>query len=441
MINLNQVYTSLFLFSLAAIQTSTAASKYAKQGCNDTCGDVTIPYPFGIGASCSVNEWYVVDCISSTPYLHKLNQLQVLGVDLENQTVTVNMLAMSGCSQTNIVDLGRSPFFYSKSQNKFVFEGCGNAVMTDHESLVTGCSNTCGNESVSDTNTCLGTNCCQTTIPHQLKSYNINVTRLDGDGECGSAFLVDEDSYHEGRFSVREDDTSYVPVSLLWTLTDSDSERLSCCSYLWTRIEVDQGNGTSMESWKCIYSEYAELVGNLYLSDGCHYMSMEDEVCAKCQIGGGFCITTIHVSFDGTLTTNNPPVKCQFDALPFYHESRPSHLGVILVELLTREKPISESRFGENRSLATHFMSAMEEGRVLSILDAILVNEGNRDDLLAVANLAMRCLNLNGKYRPTMKEVAIELETIQASHVPSDIQTNHIPLSYGDDFSRITYSE
>ncbi|MFS7999622.1 hypothetical protein Hanom_Chr12g01168581 [Helianthus anomalus] len=36
--------------------TSTAISKYAKTGCNDTCGKVTIPYPFGIGADCSLND-------------------------------------------------------------------------------------------------------------------------------------------------------------------------------------------------------------------------------------------------------------------------------------------------------------------------------------------------------------------------------------------------
>ncbi|KAL9998662.1 hypothetical protein Hdeb2414_s0532g00912261 [Helianthus debilis subsp. tardiflorus] len=57
-------------------------------------------------------------------------------------------------------------------------------------------------------------------------------------------------------------------------------------------------------------------------------------------------------------------------------------------------------------------MLAMEEERAMSIFDAMLIKEGTRDELLVVANLAMRCLNLNGRYRPTMKEVAIELETI-----------------------------
>ncbi|KAJ0486144.1 putative wall-associated receptor kinase, galacturonan-binding domain-containing protein [Helianthus annuus] len=136
---LYQVYILLILFSLA-FQKSAAAPKYAKNSCNDTCGTVRIPYPFGIGANCSVNKWYVIDCNSSTPYLSALHHLEVLGADLENQTITLNTPMISNCNQTKSIHLGRSPFLFSKSHNRFVFEGCGNAVMMDHGSLLTGCS-------------------------------------------------------------------------------------------------------------------------------------------------------------------------------------------------------------------------------------------------------------------------------------------------------------
>ncbi|GKA90037.1 ribonuclease H-like domain-containing protein [Tanacetum coccineum] len=60
-------------------------------------------------------------------------------------------------------------------------------------------------------------------------------------------------------------------------------------------------------------------------------------------------------------------------------------------------------------------MLAMKEGCVMSILDAIFIKEGTRDELIAVSNLAMRCLNLNGKNRPTMKEVALERGVLGAA--------------------------
>ncbi|KAJ0511599.1 putative protein kinase RLK-Pelle-WAK family [Helianthus annuus] len=111
-----------------------------------------------------------------------------------------------------------------------------------------------------------------------------------------------------------------------------------------------------------------------------------------------------------------------FQTSQFTEKSDVYSFGVVLVELLTGERPISLTRFGETRSLATHFILAMEEGRVMSIFDATVIKEGTRDQLLTVANLAMRCLNLNGKYRPTMREVAIELDTIRMPHTPSTVQ-------------------
>ncbi|MFS8008467.1 putative protein kinase RLK-Pelle-WAK family [Helianthus anomalus] len=130
-----------------------------------------------------------------------------------------------------------------------------------------------------------------------------------------------------------------------------------------------------------------------------------------------------------------------FQSSQFTEKSDVYSFGVVLVELLTGERPISLTRFGENKNLATHFMLAMEEERVMSIFDAMVIKEGTKDELLIVANLAMRCLNMNGKYRPTMKEVAIELETIRRSHIPSAIQTNITPMVYGEELSMPAYGE
>ncbi|GKC55860.1 wall-associated kinase family protein, partial [Tanacetum coccineum] len=207
-----QVYRILLVIFLSLTTASIAAPVYAKPGCDDMCGNVRIPFPFGIGANSSVNGWYVVNCNSSIPYLSALDQLEVLSVDLGNQTVTVNMQKISNCSQTKSVDLSTSPFVYSKSHNRFVFEGCGNAVMMgDHGNVLTACSTTCSNVNTTTTvsvhrnNKCVGINCCETTIPRYLKSYSMNLTSLErhvgGDGTCGSAFLVDQNSIEGSRLS------------------------------------------------------------------------------------------------------------------------------------------------------------------------------------------------------------------------------------------------
>ncbi|GFY86386.1 hypothetical protein Acr_05g0000250 [Actinidia rufa] len=45
--------------------------------------------------------------------------------------------------------------------------------------------------------------------------------------------------------------------------------------------------------------------------------------------------------------------------------------------------------------------------------------------MIAVAHLGKRCLNLNGKKRPTMREVAIELEGIKMSQGVSTTEQNY----------------
>ncbi|KAJ0456695.1 putative protein kinase RLK-Pelle-WAK family [Helianthus annuus] len=701
-----EAYCLIVLFSLTTIAIAEAP-RYAMSGCDDMCGNVRIPYPFGIGANCSINSWYMVDCNSSRPYLSALKQLEILSVNLENQTVTVNTPKYSDCQNPvpNSINLGSSPFLFSKSHNKFIYEGCGNAVMMDSGSeVLTGCSTYCHNESRSTRNSCFGISCCQSIIPHYLKSYTINISRQDGeDRGCGSAFIVDEYySYVEGRFS--ENNNSYVPVSLLWTLPQlSDIYQDLCVGFYYTLaiVEVDLGNGNTMKSWKCLRDPRVlgiwQLAGNPYIYDGTTVIVREE--CVSCRSRGNYCgydpiydadgilfkynltcssidfqppveeskmslgvilgitismgvlflITTSYILYklikkiiekrrrkkffkrngglllnqqeeanpslvdktiiftsrelekatdnfndnrilgrggqgtvykgmlvDGRivavkkskvidesqleqfinevvilsqvnhrnvvkllgccLETDVPLLVSEFipngtlydclhnetnefrislnmrlqigtevagalaylhsaTSIPIYHRdikttnvllddkyrakvsdfgtSRfvaidQTHLttlvkgtfgyldpeyfqssqfteksdvysfGVVLVELLTGEKPISLTRFGEHRSLATHFLLAMEEGRVMSIFDSMVIKEGTRDELLVVANLAMRCLNLNGKNRPTMKEVAIELETIRTSHVPSVVQTSIRPLMCGD---ALTYGE
>ena len=85
-------------------------------------------------------------------------------------------------------------------------------------------------------------------------------------------------------------------------------------------------------------------------------------------------------------------------------------LGFVLVELLTRKKPISSSESEEdgNLNLATRFLMMMDENRLDSILDCQLLDESIKEEVISVAKLAQRCLDSNGKNRPTMKEVAIE---------------------------------
>ncbi|XXG39876.1 hypothetical protein AAC387_Pa01g0730 [Persea americana] len=100
--------------------------------------------------------------------------------------------------------------------------------------------------------------------------------------------------------------------------------------------------------------------------------------------------------------------------------------GVVLVEMLTGEKPICLNRSQEERNLSMYFILSMKENRLFGVLENRVVDEGGVEQLLAVARLAKRCLKVKGEERPTMKEVAMELEGLRRFVEHPWVQSNHV---------------
>nr|XP_043637621.1 wall-associated receptor kinase 5-like [Erigeron canadensis] len=92
--------------------------------------------------------------------------------------------------------------------------------------------------------------------------------------------------------------------------------------------------------------------------------------------------------------------------------------GVVLTELITGKKPIGVDRTNTEKNLAAYFVNSIEENRLFEIVEPRLVREGTLEQLQTIGNLIKRCLNSHGRNRPTMKEVAVELEGMRKSPHP-----------------------
>ena len=68
----------------------------------------------------------------------------------------------------------------------------------------------------------------------------------------------------------------------------------------------------------------------------------------------------------------------------------------------------------EERNLAMHFVSALKKDRLFKIIDHHVLFEENTEQIKEVAMLAKRCLRVRGEERSSMKEVAMELESLRA---------------------------
>ncbi|KAF7849152.1 hypothetical protein BT93_L1184 [Corymbia citriodora subsp. variegata] len=116
--------------------------------------------------------------------------------------------------------------------------------------------------------------------------------------------------------------------------------------------------------------------------------------------------------------------------------------GVVLVELLTGKKALSFDRSEEERSLATYFLSSLKNEKFFQIIAEVIANEGINKQVREVANLAKRCLTIKAEERPTMKEVAIELERLRAMANHSGVSSTdvnqeeivHLPREKTDEY-------
>lgn len=89
--------------------------------------------------------------------------------------------------------------------------------------------------------------------------------------------------------------------------------------------------------------------------------------------------------------------------------------GVVLLELLTAQKAIDFNRASDDVNLAVYVQRMGEEERLMDVVDPVLRNGASSIELetmKALAFLALGCLEEKRQNRPSMKEVAEEIEYI-----------------------------
>eukprot|EP00258_Populus_trichocarpa_P039701 XP_024455720.1 wall-associated receptor kinase 2 [Populus trichocarpa] len=295
------VFLLMMSLLLCPVAASTARPD-VKPGCQDKCGDVSVPYPFGIGEqSCAMNKPFFLNCTSGTDGQPELliGTIRVHNISVLEGTVTVGIYAAFDCYNktgnrtdkfSQHIRLGSGPFMFSDTRNVFTAIGCDTFAQVTNKDLTYGaaCLSICTEYvNMSDGNPCSGSGCCKTSIPKGLKSLNIstfsynNHTNVSDFNPCGFAFLVDRSSlklsdWRLSRKPKYDKDAYTTDVVVEWVVKNETCEKANKTSAYACGTNANCTDSEN-QGYRCLCEKGFE--GNPYLPDGCQDMD-------ECKVGG-----------------------------------------------------------------------------------------------------------------------------------------------------------
>ncbi|KAI3881162.1 hypothetical protein MKW92_023401 [Papaver armeniacum] len=275
----------MFVCRQATFVLSSSSFFQAKRGCQSTCGNISIPYPFGVisssnssGSECSIDRAlgsYGFSIICDTNYeppmllleseifsneqldaffiVKEISSLIILSIgesEIRLRNWNTDMCydkygaLLNSSGQFAYADFTRSPFTFSGTKNRVFAVGCDTSVyvtMTGKgKNYTSQCQSVCGDrENVLDqADSCAGSGCCQIEFPKGLKKLEgtwirpNNHTEVRPFNRCSSTlFMAEQDHY---KFNPATDPLSpYVeeenkdipiPVVLNWALGNRTCE-------------------------------------------------------------------------------------------------------------------------------------------------------------------------------------------------------------------------
>ncbi|RZC56975.1 hypothetical protein C5167_015828 [Papaver somniferum] len=230
----------------------TASRVITKPGCQDKCGNVSIPYPFGIGDGCFIKRRFELKCNDSLPYSTRFpvqgSNIKISNISIPDGEMTALLRIARDCSDKSkqLADnfkknkdtsahLGR--FTFSNTKNKFIAIGCDTLAYLgtagSNAPVGTGCLTYCNDVGDTTNGTCNGIGCCEASIPAGLKTYaveikSISTSRRNLDfNPCSYAFLTEKNSFNFSSSyleNFRNHGRMRVPAVIDWIISTKTCE-------------------------------------------------------------------------------------------------------------------------------------------------------------------------------------------------------------------------
>ncbi|KAJ4812156.1 Wall-associated kinase family protein [Rhynchospora pubera] len=288
-------------------------------GCQTTCGDVNIPYPFGIGQGCALSKEFELNCTNKNgTYKAFISDVEVINISLfQGQARVKNWISWQCYNSTaneisdyywGELNFTTTPFRFSSTQNKFTAI-CAQTLAYFYLQngkpiwYRTGCVSVCLSMQGLVNGSCSGIGCCQTAIPLGMNYYtvrfdgNFNSSDVSSFSPCSYAVLIDTDSFNFTTTYITTtnfwyDNNGQVPAVVDWSIGNENCKvaQQNKTSYACVSSNSKCIDSTNGPGYFCNCNEGYE--GNPYLLGGCK----DIDECLNKSTCSGIC-TNIPGSF------------------------------------------------------------------------------------------------------------------------------------------------